>query len=219
MKLAVFDVDGTLVDSQLLIHLGMTAAFEAVGLQPLPKAQVLATVGLSLPVAMARLVPAADEVTHMRLVDAYKDAFTKSRIEETAPLFPGALDCIEALSAHDDLLLAIATGKGKRGLGPMLDAYNLRGRFFSLQTADDHPSKPHPSMLHQAMSEAGIGPEASVMIGDTTFDIEMAVAAGMPAFGVSWGYHPAAALHEAGASRVEDDFSALTAAIEAWAVV
>lgn len=218
MRLIIFDVDGTLVDSQQVIHLGMTAAFETVGLPVLPKEQVLATVGLSLPVAMARLVPQADTSIHALLVEAYKDAFTAARIEEFAPLYPGALECIDALSARDDLLLAIATGKGRRGLLPMLDTYGLHGRFFSLQTADDHPSKPHPSMLHRAMSEAGVEADRAIMIGDTTFDIEMAVSAGMPAIGVSWGYHPVEALQNAGALHVVQDFSALSAAIEDWAV-
>ncbi|MBM3604576.1 MAG: HAD family hydrolase, partial [Alphaproteobacteria bacterium] len=92
-----------------------------------------------------------------------------------------------------------------------------QGRFISLQTADGHPSKPHPSMLWAALAETGTKPGRAVMIGDTSFDMGMARAAGMAGFGVSWGYHPAAELAQAGAARILVDFWELTMAIEEWA--
>ena len=217
MKLVVFDVDGTLVDSQHHIHSGMTHAFEDMGLPAPGLAQVMATVGLSLPVAMARLVPDGDAGTHAGLVDGYKRAFLANRIKEDAPLYPGALACLDLLAARDDLLLAVATGKSRRGLDAMIAAHGLDGRFISLQTADHHPSKPHPAMLQAALADAGVGPGDAVMVGDTSFDIDMAVAAGVTGFGVDWGYHPTQALHAAGAALVAGDFIELTGAITGWA--
>ncbi len=98
----------------------------------------------------------------------------------------------------------------------MIAAHALEGRFVSLQTADGHPSKPHPAMLEQAMADTGVAPDRAIMVGDTSFDIEMAGHAGIAALGVGWGYHPAEALWQAGARAVAADFSALTRLIEEW---
>ncbi|WP_411837542.1 HAD-IA family hydrolase [Paracoccus sp. ME4] len=217
MRLVVFDVDGTLIDSQDHITHAMGQAFRAAGLAPLPRARVLSIVGLSLPVAVAELAPEADAATQARVVAAYKDSFMRARLDGHAPLYDGAMDCLDRLAGRDDVILAIATGKSRRGLDAMIEAHGLRGRFLSLQTADGHPSKPHPAMIHAALAETGVPAARAVMVGDTSFDMLMARAAGLPGFGVSWGYHPAAALAEAGAARILDDFSALTSAIEEWA--
>ncbi|MCG6111507.1 MAG: HAD-IA family hydrolase [Paracoccus sp.] len=217
MRLVVFDVDGTLVDSQNHITHAMGFAFDQVGLTPLPKAQVLSIVGLSLPVAVAQLAPEVDADTQARIVAAYKDSFMRARLDSAAPLYDGAMACLDWLADRDDLLLAVATGKSRRGLDAMIKAHGLQGRFLSLQTADGHPSKPHPSMLQAALAETGTQADRAVMIGDTSFDMLMAGAAGLAGFGVSWGYHPVDALHGAGAARVLDDFATLTQAIEEWA--
>lgn len=217
MRLVVFDVDGTLVDSQHHICRAMDLAFEHAGLTPLPQPQVLGIVGLSLPVAVAQLAPEADPPTQARIVAGYRAAFMMSRMTEDAPLYPGAMDCLDRLSARDDMLLAVATGKSRRGLSAMIEAHGLEGRFVSLQTADDHPSKPHPAMLLAALAEAGVEAGWSAMVGDTSFDIGMAREAGVRGFGVAWGYHSAEALKQAGAALVAADFPALTAAIEDWA--
>lgn len=217
MKLFVFDVDGTLIDSQHHIHSAMTLAFQAVGLPPLPKQEVLRIVGLSLPEAMAALAPDQDGQTRARLVQEYKNAFQQARIRETAPLYPGALDCLDALAQRDDWLLAVATGKSRRGLLAMIEAHGLQGRFVSLRTADDHPSKPHPAMLLVALAELGVSAVDAVMIGDTSYDMQMARTAGIHAFGVGWGYHEAPALHAAGAAAVADDFAGLTDLLKGWA--
>jgi len=127
------------------------------------------------------------------LVEAYKASF-KSRAEAghtgQETLFPGALDALERLSFQDDLLLGIATGKSRRGLDRVLSEHRLGSYFQTTQAADDHPSKPHPSMLHQCQRETGVEAHASVMVGDTSFDMEMGHAAGFATIGVDWGYHP-----------------------------
>lgn len=217
MRLVVFDIDGTLVDSQHHIHRAMNMAFEHAGLEPLDQPRILGVVGLSLPVAVAELAPEADPPTQARIVAGYKACYRMARLAEEAPLYPGALACLRRLSARDDLLLAVATGKSRQGLLALIDTHGLNGIFASLQTADDHPSKPNPEMLAANLSDTGIIAAQAVMIGDTSFDIQMACNAGMVGFGVAWGYHPEAALFKAGATLVARDFPALTASVEEWA--
>lgn len=211
MKLAVFDVDGTLVDSQAHIMGAMRHAFTVVGLECPSREAVLGIVGLSLDHAMARLAPGAD--VHA-LVAAYKDSFATMRPKQTSPLYPGALAALETLVAREDLLLGIATGKSRRGLDHVMRAHGLAGYFVTMQVADDHPSKPSPSMLLTAMTEAGVDPADTVMIGDTTFDMEMGRAAGVRTVAVGWGYHPLSAL--TGADAQIDDFGALAGVLDGF---
>lgn len=217
MKLVVFDVDGTLVNSQHEITQSMNLGLRMAGLPEMAPAQILSIVGLSLPVAVARLLPDASPDQHDRVVTGYREAFVQSRAQGALPpLYPGALECLDALSAQDDVLLGIATGKPMRGLMAILEAYGLTKRFITRQTADGHPSKPHPAMLESALSQVGVAPSRAVMVGDTVFDIEMACAAGVTGFGVDWGYHPAKDLHAAGAALVAPDYAALTRALLDW---
>lgn len=217
MKLVVFDVDGTLIDSQHHIHGAMSQAFKLVGLKPLPRSEVLGIVGLSLPLAVQQLAPEADPSTQARIVAGYRAAFMQRRMVQDAPLYPGALDCLNALRGCDDLLLAVATGKSRRGLNAMIEAHDLGGRFISLQCADDHPSKPNPAMLLAALDDAGVAAGDALMVGDTSFDMQMADAAHVTGIGVTWGYHPEAALRQAGAARIVTDFAGLTKTIKEWA--
>ena len=217
MKLVIFDVDGTLVDSQALILGAMAHGFAKAGLPPLSREKVLSIVGLSLPVAVAELVPDAPQDAQNAVVSGYREAFGQARLQEAAPLYPGAEDCLRRLGERDDLLLAIATGKSRRGLHAMIESHGWDKLFVSLQTADDHPSKPHPAMIEAALSECGISADRAVMVGDTSFDMEMARSAGVVGFGVSWGYHPPAALHQAGARLVAPDYAALTQSLLEWA--
>lgn len=213
MKLVVFDVDGTLIDSQAMILAAMAAAYAEEGLEVPGRQAVLSIVGLSLPVAMARLSPDVAPARQDRLVAAYKAAFTRTWAQDLAPLYPKAREVLDALAGRADLVLGVATGKSRRGLEHVLEAHGLRGHFHTLQVADDHPSKPHPSMLHAALAETGAA--RAVMVGDTTFDMDMARNAGLPGLGVAWGYHPAADLAASGAVAVLEGFGQMPAALDA----
>lgn len=209
MTLVVFDVDGTLVDSQAHIVGAMEFAFSALGLTCPVRTEVLGIVGLSLPQAMARLAPDADIDA---LVAAYKNSFASMRAIQASPLYPGALAVLQTLAVRPNTVLGVATGKSRRGLDHVLQAHGLSEFFQTTQVADDHPSKPHPSMLLTAMQDADSEPHQTVMIGDTSFDMEMGRAAGVHCIGVSWGYHPVSALAQAGS--VIDSFDALPAALD-----
>lgn len=202
-RLALFDCDGTLVDSQHNIILCMEDAFARAGLDAPDRHATRRIVGLSLVPAMQRLLPDAGHALHIQLAEDYKTAFQRLRgkglVEE--PLFDGIVEAMDALAA-DGWLLGVATGKSDRGLDLCLRAHGIRDRFVTLQTADRHPSKPHPSMAREAMADAGASPATTIMIGDTSFDMAMGVAAGARSLGVDWGYHDPHELLEAGAYHV-----------------
>ncbi len=208
LRLVIFDVDGTLVDSQGDILGAMRRSFAQEGLAPPARDAILGIVGLSLPVAMQRLLPAAAPDLWDRLVEGYKAAYMEMRIKvgaaQSSPLYPGAREVLEELHARPEVLLGVATGKSRRGLDKLIEAHGLEPFFVTQQVADFHPSKPHPSMILQAMRETGTDPAQTVMIGDTSFDMEMAKSAGVASIGVSWGYHPVTALRDA--CHVLDDF-------------
>lgn len=216
MRLVIFDVDGTLVDSQGAILAAMGAAFDGAGLPVPERAAVLGIVGLSLEQAIWQLVPDLGPDLRAALVQGYRDAYHAQRQAEGAapgsPLYPGARAALEALAAAPDVVLGVATGKSRRGLTALLAAHDLADFFVTTQVADDHPSKPHPAMIRAALAETGCAAGRAVMIGDTTFDMEMAAAAGVAGLGVGWGYHPAAALRPA-ALEVLSDFGALAPAL------
>ncbi|EBA10820.1 HAD-IA family hydrolase [Roseobacter sp. CCS2] len=213
LRLVIFDVDGTLVDSQAEIMAAMTLAFQSEGLALPDRATVLSIVGLSLAEAFVVLCPTADAPQRARLVDAYKDAFVSLRSDnqEMGPLFPGAMNALDLLRAQDHTLLAVATGKSRRGLDKVLERHGLTGVFHSEQVADHHPSKPHPSMILTALNETGVTPEKAVMLGDTTYDMDMARAAGIKKIGVTWGYHAADTLQP---DAMIEDFTALPGAVD-----
>ena len=195
MKLVVFDVDGTLIDSQHMIVASMNAGFDAANLPHLPRQQVLSIVGLSLPLAIAELLPKSTPAQREKVIDGYRAAYMASRMHLESPLYPGAQDCLDALSARGDVLLAIATGKSRRGLDEALHSVDLRGVFDGSRTADQTAGKPHPLMLQELMAEFDVAPERLLMIGDTTHDLQMAVNAGCASVGVSYGAHEPDAFH------------------------
>lgn len=202
MQLVVLDVDGTLVDSQHLIVAAQRQAFAAVGLPPPPRERSLSVVGLSLVEAFTALV--GPDGPALELAAAYRDAFMRLRLDPTChePLFPGVAEVIGDFAARPDVRLGIATGKSRRGVAHLVERHGWERVFATIQTADDAPSKPDPGMLLNAMGETGMAPNAVTMVGDTSFDMLMARAAGVRAIGVSWGYHPPAALAEAGAEAI-----------------
>ncbi len=216
IRLAVFDCDGTLADSQANICRAMALAFADAGLpDPDPRA-VRRIVGLSLPQAVAQLVPGTDPALHVMVAEDYKRHFRAMRtggalLDE--PLFPGITDTLVAL-LDGGWRLGVATGKSDRGLSLLLAHHRIDRHFVTLQTADRHPSKPHPAMLRAAMAEAGALPAATVMIGDTSFDMAMAVDAGVRAVGVEWGYHHRDELIAAGADLLCDDPTLIPALLD-----
>ncbi len=211
MKLVVFDCDGTLVDSQHMIVAAMDMAFKRAGRKTASRNAVLSVVGLSLTTAVSRLLPDVDRSTVEELAESYKVAFGELRADPAhrEPLYPGVREAIETLVQRDGVVLGIATGKSRRGVAAVLEREGFSGHFTTIQTADTHPSKPDPAMLLAAILEAGVTPHQTLMIGDTTYDMDMARSAGARAVGVAWGYHPAADLHGAGAQLVIDDSAQL----------
>lgn len=205
IRCAIFDCDGTLVDSGGTIHRALGLAFAEHGLELPPRARAQRVIGLSLVEAMAELVPDRDSDLHRRMADTYKDAFVtlRGQREVEEPLYDGILPLLDALEARG-WLLAVATGKSDRGLRHCLTSHGLHARFLSLQTADRHPSKPHPSMALQALADCGADPARSIVIGDTGWDMGMAKAAGCHAIGALWGYHDEAELRAAGADALAE---------------
>ncbi len=204
-RLAIFDCDGTLVDSGATIHRALALTLSEAGLAVPPAKQSRRVIGLSLVEAMAALVPELEAVDHEALAESYKRQFIALRAagEVEEPLFDGILALLDTL-AEDGWLLAVATGKSDRGLKHCLDLHGIHARFVSLQTADRHPSKPHPSMALQAIAEAGASAETTFVIGDTSFDMAMAVGAGALPIGAGWGYHDAEELLRGGAAAVAE---------------
>ena len=214
IKLAIFDCDGTLVDSGAAIRLALEQAFEEHGLYCPPIEVTRKVIGLSLMESMAALAPEGD---HAALTQTYKDAFFAmrgaDRVEE--PLFEGIVDLLDELDG-DGWLLGVATGKSDRGLKHCLERHGLGGRFVTMQTADRNPSKPHPAMALAAMAEAGAGPESTIFIGDTGWDMGCARGAGAGAIGAGWGYHEVEELTAGGAHGVAMEPGQVMDLADAW---
>jgi phosphoglycolate phosphatase len=214
-RLAIFDCDGTLVDSQANICMAMEHAFEEAGLVPPSRHATRRIVGLSLVEAMRQLLPDAEDALHVDLAERYKQAFFTLRgnglVDE--PLYDGIAGVLSELD-EKGWLLGVATGKSDRGLARCLDHHGIKGLFVSLQTADRHPSKPHPSMVYEALADAGVDAGQAVVIGDTVYDIHMGRAAGCRTIGVGWGYHPLSELGEAGADHLVETMEELRLALE-----
>ena len=214
--LVLFDCDGTLVDSQHMIVAAMTSAHALNGIALPSRERLLSVVGLSLNEAFLSLSGGAAGYPVAAMAEAYRDAYLALRERAPMePLFPDAREVIAALRARPEVTLGIVTGKARRGVDRLLAAHDMEGWFATIQTADDAPSKPHPAMVQQALRAVGALPEETVVVGDTTYDVLMALQAGASALGVTWGYHKAEDLRLAGAHRLVDAFSAVPGALAA----
>lgn len=211
--LLLFDLDGTLLDSAEMILESQRLAFTALGLPVPSRERGLSIVGLSLREAFVELV--GEHAPVEELTEAYKQAFFTLRTQgtELEKLFPGVKPLIADLSTREPHCLGIATGKSQRGVRAVLDSYGWQDVFRVIQTSDDAPSKPHPGMIENACRATGIPPSRTVMIGDSSFDMTMAKAAGAYAIGVSWGFQSVDILLRTGADEIVEDIAALEQAI------
>ena len=209
LRLILFDVDGTLVDSQNAIVRAMALSFEALGLMAPKRTDIVVIKCLSLEIAVVRLVPGLTAPLYEDLVAGYKSAYAGLRAKNVAaqssPLFANARTVLHSVWGRPQVFLGVATGKSRRGLDYVLNAQKLLDYFVTVQCVDDHPSKPHPAMAWAALAETGVAARNAVMIGDTQFDMEMAAAAGLHAIGVTWGYHGVDRLITA--DHIANDFS------------
>ena len=164
--LLLFDLDGTLVNSEQMILAAQAEAFAALGLPMPDRLRALSIVGLSLQEAFTVLVGPEGPVE--ALVDVYGQTFKRQREEAVIPepLFDGAQDVLLRLAVPEGPVLGIATGKSRRGVTALIAKHGWHGWFTTIQTADDAPSKPHPAMIRQACAETGHMSERVIMIGD-----------------------------------------------------
>lgn len=214
MRLVIFDLDGTLIDSVALIVDTITNAFRAVN-EPVPDERKIRSIsGITARDAMAILAPAATAERVEEITESYRTHYRAGAGLAREPMFEGALAALDRLQTDPETILAVATGKGHTGAVTLLELHGIVGRFNSIETPTHNRGKPDPQMIETAMSKAGAGAKQTVMIGDTVHDMRMAKAAGVSAIGVAWGYHERMELIEAGADIVIDRFDDLDAAVE-----
>lgn len=215
--LAIFDLDGTLVDSRALIQSAMQAAFRAHGLRPPSYDETRRTVGLAIEEVMAILAPAVAPRLRVRLTGSFQDAFVEMRRDPSfrEPLYDGAAALVWRL-AEAGWRLGIATGKPRRGIDAFFETHGLRAAFDTSWSVDDGPGKPHPFMIDQAVAAVSVCKTRAVMIGDSVHDIKMARTARVQAFGVAWGFQTADEVAAAGAHQVFEDFAGLAGALAAF---
>jgi phosphoglycolate phosphatase len=214
MRMVIFDLDGTLIDSVALIVETVTAAFNDVG-QEVPDEKTIRSIsGITLADAMKILAPGADAARVEEIGHAYRARYRTEGGMEREPLFAGALAALDRLQAAAETILAVATGKGYNGAVTLLERHGIGGRFNSIETPTHNRGKPDPQMIETAMEKAGANRGMTAMIGDTVHDMRMARAAGVRAIGVAWGYHERSELLDAGADIIIDRFDQLDAALD-----
>jgi phosphoglycolate phosphatase len=215
--LAVFDIDGTLVDSRASIHRAACEAARALGLPEPEYDRVRQIVGLSLHHALHVLEPALTDAELAEFVAAFQASFRRMyEAGHEEPLYPGVMDTLRRLK-RDGWRLSLATGQNRRGVARNLARPEWGGLFLSSHCAEDGPGKPDPAMLRAAMTACGADVASTAMIGDTSHDIAMAVAAGVHPLGVGWGFHTVEEQAAAGAMHIAADFPDLEAALERFA--
>ncbi|NRA88823.1 MAG: HAD-IA family hydrolase [Rhizobiales bacterium] len=217
-KLVIFDLDGTLVDGAHSVVDAMQFAFVSNKYPKPTNRQIMDIIGLSLPQAIIKIISNFNELSDISdsysqdIEQSYKDYFFKARISKknASPIYEGALEAIDKLHVKDELLLGIATGKSRRGVDAFLDEFNLSDKFFTTYCSTECISKPNPDMILRAIKDAGVDKQNTVMIGDTSYDMEMAKSAGIHAIGVNWGYHSQNIMLSAGADIIVENFDQLT---------
>ena len=219
LKLAIWDMDGTIVDSRDVIQTAMTRAFETQGLTPPPYDATRQIVGLGLRESCQILAP--DDLAPERvdtLVEAYRNAFMARRTDPDfkEPLYEGALETLQMLR-DDDWLIAMATGKSHRGIRAIFDMHPLEPFFDTIWCADDGPGKPHPFMVEQSMNALGAEAHQSLMIGDAIHDINMGNAGGVRTLGVTWGFGAAHELEAVGADEIHHSYKTLQESLARFA--
>jgi len=212
--LVLFDCDGTLIDGQHAIVETMRAAFVLHQLAPPNGDSVRRVIGLRQDEAIARLHP-GEAHTIAALTSAYRQIMPqlRRRPDHHEPIYPGMRELVEEI-AGNGVNLGVVTGKSLVHLRQSLSMHGIDAHFRTLQTPDNAPGKPDPGMVLQAMAETGGRPESTVVVGDTTFDMQMARAAGVTAIGVAWGYHDPCQLEVSGAHHVAQDVADLAALLE-----
>lgn len=213
LKLAIWDMDGTIVDSRDVIQTAMARAFETLGLAPPAYDETRKVVGLGLEEACRILAPEGTDTA--ALAETYRQAFVQRRTEPgfKEPLYDGAMETLDRLAAQG-WLIAMATGKSHRGIRAIFEMHPLERYFDTIWCADDGPGKPHPFMCDQAMRALGAEPHQTLIIGDAVHDIRMGLNAGIQTLGVSWGFGAAHELEAAGAHEVHHDFGSLNASLD-----
>ena len=217
MDLIIFDLDGTLINSEAIILEAQYETFRRCGRVHPGREAGLGIVGLTLDIAMAQLAGLAEPDD--LLTETYRQVFSAMRVQAETdpsldePLFAGVAETLAELKRHSGLKLGIATGKSRKGAEFIVARHGWQGLFDTVQSADDAPSKPHPGMIERAMAETGAAPARTAMVGDSSFDIEMAVAAGVVPVAVSWGFQPVEKLVLLGARHVLGEFPELPLAL------
>ncbi len=215
-KLVLFDCDGTIVDSVGIIHGAMERTFAEAGHNVPPESATRSIIGLTLDIAIARIIGKPVDAEVLKMTERYKAHFHKIRAKPGfhEPLFEGMAELVMDLANHDDVVLGLVTGKSQRGVGLVFDTHGLHGHFVTIRTADDCPSKPDPAMVLECCAETGFDPSDCIVIGDSIYDMQMAKAAGAGAIGVAWGYNGVHLLREGGADDIARDVGELRVLLE-----
>ncbi len=213
MRLVIFDLDGTLIDSVALIVDVLNGAFADAGMVAPDEKTMRSVSGIALREAMQILAPGATQEQAAVIVASYRTRYLASE-GKREPMFDGAMAALDRLHADPETILAVATGKGYSGAVTLLTRHGVVERFNSIETPTHNLSKPDPQMIDTAIKKSGVSRKQVAMIGDTVHDMRMARRAGVKAIGVAWGYHEPVELREAGAEVVIERFDQLDAALD-----